>query len=193
MTARHTCSDCGRSVERIGSIGAALTCSDCMAQRSRFGLTGRQSLGEQFCRRQAGEVHSGLLACPRRSEGDDYIAMSSQDDFGDRMKAYEGLANPRLLPRVPVCARLDGRRTSYAREGDEDGEAEGNQASKVQVRGRGGQGTRIAAHARRNDPVRGYGRSGDRACARCTQAHPTCKDDCHLLPVLRRTISAAGE
>jgi hypothetical protein len=32
MSRRHTCSDCGRVVERIGSIGRVLTCSDCMAQ-----------------------------------------------------------------------------------------------------------------------------------------------------------------
>ena len=32
-----------------------------------------------------------------------------QDDFGDRMKGYEGLANPPLLSGVPTCARLDGR------------------------------------------------------------------------------------
>jgi tRNA(His) guanylyltransferase len=31
------------------------------------------------------------------------------DDFGDRMKVYEGLANPQLLPGAIVCARLDGR------------------------------------------------------------------------------------
>jgi tRNA(His) 5'-end guanylyltransferase len=31
------------------------------------------------------------------------------DDFGDRMKAYEALANPPLLSPLPVCARLDGR------------------------------------------------------------------------------------
>lgn len=35
--------------------------------------------------------------------------MSSQDDFGDRMKGYEALANPPMLPRLPVLARLDGR------------------------------------------------------------------------------------
>ena len=35
--------------------------------------------------------------------------MSGQDDFGDRMKMYEGLANVRLLPGAIVCARLDGR------------------------------------------------------------------------------------
>lgn len=32
-----------------------------------------------------------------------------EDEFGDRMKGYEGLANVQLLPGVPVCARLDGR------------------------------------------------------------------------------------
>lgn len=31
------------------------------------------------------------------------------DEFGDRMKMYEGLANVRLLPGAIVCARLDGR------------------------------------------------------------------------------------
>ena len=31
------------------------------------------------------------------------------DDFGDRMKAYEALTDARLLPKLPVCARLDGR------------------------------------------------------------------------------------
>ena len=31
------------------------------------------------------------------------------EDFGDRMKMYEGLANVRLLPGAIVCARLDGR------------------------------------------------------------------------------------
>lgn len=34
---------------------------------------------------------------------------TSTDEFGDRMKVYEGLTNPSMLPRVPVCARLDGR------------------------------------------------------------------------------------
>lgn len=34
---------------------------------------------------------------------------ASTDEFGDRMKVYEGLTNPSMLPRVPVCARLDGR------------------------------------------------------------------------------------
>lgn len=33
----------------------------------------------------------------------------STDALGDRMKMYEGLADRRLLPRVPVLARLDGR------------------------------------------------------------------------------------
>ena len=33
----------------------------------------------------------------------------SHDEFGDRMKLYEGIANPRLLPGLPVMARLDGR------------------------------------------------------------------------------------
>jgi tRNA(His) guanylyltransferase len=32
-----------------------------------------------------------------------------EDEFGDRMKGYEGLTNVQLLPGVPVCARLDGR------------------------------------------------------------------------------------
>lgn len=31
------------------------------------------------------------------------------DDLGDRMKLYEGLSNPTVLPRVPFLARLDGR------------------------------------------------------------------------------------
>jgi tRNA(His) guanylyltransferase len=35
--------------------------------------------------------------------------MTSHDEFGDRMKMYEGLCNQGLLPRVPVLARLDGR------------------------------------------------------------------------------------
>lgn len=35
--------------------------------------------------------------------------MSGHDDFGDRMKMYEGLSNVALLPRVPFCARIDGR------------------------------------------------------------------------------------
>ncbi len=35
--------------------------------------------------------------------------MTRKDDFGDRMKLYEGAANPPLLPGLPVCARLDGR------------------------------------------------------------------------------------
>lgn len=33
----------------------------------------------------------------------------NRDEFGDRMKLYEGLSNTPLLPGVPVCARLDGR------------------------------------------------------------------------------------
>lgn len=31
------------------------------------------------------------------------------DSFGDRMKLYEGLGNPRFIPKLPVMARLDGR------------------------------------------------------------------------------------
>ena len=31
------------------------------------------------------------------------------DEFGDRMKLYEGLTNTQLLPGAIVCARLDGR------------------------------------------------------------------------------------
>ena len=31
------------------------------------------------------------------------------DDFGDRMKLYEGLAESRLIPKLPVIIRLDGK------------------------------------------------------------------------------------
>lgn len=31
------------------------------------------------------------------------------DDLGDRMKFYEGLGVHPLMPKLPVCARLDGR------------------------------------------------------------------------------------
>ena len=37
------------------------------------------------------------------------MTVSGQDDFGDRMKGYEALGNPQLLPGLPACARLDGR------------------------------------------------------------------------------------
>lgn len=34
---------------------------------------------------------------------------ATDGELGDRMKVYESMANPRLLPRVPILARLDGR------------------------------------------------------------------------------------
>lgn len=36
-------------------------------------------------------------------------SIRSADEFGDRMKVYEALGNPRVLPGLPVMARLDGR------------------------------------------------------------------------------------
>ena len=33
-----------------------------------------------------------------------------RDDLGDRMKEYEGReANRKVIPRLPVCARIDGK------------------------------------------------------------------------------------
>lgn len=32
-----------------------------------------------------------------------------KDPLGDRMKEYEGMEDRRLLPRVPILVRLDGR------------------------------------------------------------------------------------
>lgn len=33
----------------------------------------------------------------------------SKDNLGDRMKLYEGMYAPRAMPRLPICARLDGK------------------------------------------------------------------------------------
>lgn len=35
--------------------------------------------------------------------------MANRDALGDRMKLYEGLAESRLMPRVPVLIRIDGK------------------------------------------------------------------------------------
>ena len=32
-----------------------------------------------------------------------------RDDFGNRMKMYEKMADTRLMPLLPICARIDGR------------------------------------------------------------------------------------
>jgi tRNA(His) guanylyltransferase len=40
------------------------------------------------------------------------------DDLGDRMKSYEGAeAQRRLMPRLPVCVRIDGKRFSRFTQG----------------------------------------------------------------------------
>lgn len=40
------------------------------------------------------------------------------DEFGDRMKQYEGMeASRRLLPLLPICARIDGRSFSQFTRG----------------------------------------------------------------------------
>ena len=42
--------------------------------------------------------------------------MSDSTSLGDRMKLYEGLGAPRLMPGLPICVRLDGVRFSRFRK-----------------------------------------------------------------------------